>query len=55
MLEKYGPKKMILFAFLLDSLGSILFCLKVSYLTYIISLFTVDTAEAILQVAFGLY
>lgn len=55
MLEKYGSKKMILFAFLLGSLSSILFCLKVSYLTYIVSLFTVDTAEAILKVAFGLY
>ncbi|AJI73409.1 hypothetical protein FTDG_00387 [Francisella tularensis subsp. novicida GA99-3548] len=51
-LEKYGAKKMILFAFLLGSLGSILFCLKVSYLTYIVSLFTVGTAAAILQVAF---
>ena len=46
MLEKYGSKKMILFAFLLGSLGSILFCLKVSYLTYIVSLFTVGTAAA---------
>lgn len=52
MLERYGSKKMILFAFLLGSLGSILFCLKVSYITYIVSLFTVGTAAAILQVAF---
>ena len=52
MLEKYGSKKMILFAFLLGSLGSILFCLKVSYLTYIVSLFTVGTVVAILQVDF---
>lgn len=36
----------------MGSLGSILFCLKVSYLTYIVSLFTVGTAAAILQVAF---
>ncbi|MFC4892143.1 sugar MFS transporter [Pseudofrancisella aestuarii] len=52
MLERYGSKKMILFAFFLGSLGSILFCLKVSYMTYLISLFTVGTAAAILQVAF---
>ena len=50
MVEKFGEKKLILFAFLLALLGSLLFSNFPSFTTFIITLFTIGTGMAILQV-----
>ena len=51
-LERFESKKIIIFAFLLGSLGSFIFCLNPNYITYIVSLFIIGASAAILQVAF---
>ncbi len=51
-LERFESKKVIIFAFLLGSLGSFVFCLNPNYITYIVSLFIIGASAAILQVAF---
>ncbi len=50
LLEKYGAKKMMIFAFVLALLGSILFSELPSFGIFIFSLFTIGTGMAILQV-----
>ncbi len=50
MVEKFGEKKMMLFAFLLAFLGSILFAAKPSFGIFLFSLFTIGTGMAVLQV-----
>ena len=50
MVEKFGEKKLILFAFSLALLGSLLFSNCPSFTTFIITLFTIGTGMAILQV-----
>ncbi|MGB5171193.1 MFS transporter [Eudoraea sp.] len=50
MLEKYGEKKLMLFAFLLAFLGSVLFMVKPTFPIFLITLFTIGTGMAILQV-----
>ena len=50
MLEKFGEKKMILFAFLLSLGGSLLFANIPTFGVFIFTLFTIGTGMAILQV-----
>lgn len=50
MVEKYGEKKLIVFAFLLALLGSLLFANFPTFPTFVITLFTIGTGMAILQV-----
>ncbi len=50
LLEKYGAKKMMIFAFVLALFGSILFSNLPSFSVFIFSLFTIGTGMAILQV-----
>lgn len=50
MLEKYGEKKMMLFAFLLALSGSILFANIPTFGVFIFSLFAIGTGMAVLQV-----
>lgn len=50
LLEKLGEKKMMLLAFTLAFGGSFLFAAQPSFLIFIISLFTIGTGMAILQV-----
>lgn len=50
LLEKYGPKKMMVFAFALAMIGSILFTNFPSFGTFLLSLFTIGSGMAILQV-----
>ncbi|MFD1294736.1 MFS transporter [Lutibacter holmesii] len=50
LVEKFGEKKLILFAFLLALLGSLLFAHYPSFTSFIITLFTIGTGMAILQV-----
>jgi FHS family L-fucose permease-like MFS transporter len=51
MLEKFGEKKMMVFAFLLALLGSVLFAHFPTFEVFLFSLFTIGTGMAILQVA----
>jgi fucose permease len=50
MVEKYGEKRLMLFAFLLALLGSVLFVLFPTFKVFLITLFTIGTGMAILQV-----
>lgn len=50
LLEKYGPKKMMMAAFLLSIVGSLLFTNFPSFTTFLLSLFTIGSGMAILQV-----
>jgi fucose permease len=50
MVEKFGEKKMMLFAFLLAFIGSVLFAVIPDFKIFLISLFTIGTGMAILQV-----
>ncbi|WP_111709789.1 MFS transporter [Lutibacter citreus] len=50
MLEKYGEKKMMVFAFLLALLGSVIFAIFPTFNIFIITLFTIGTGMAVLQV-----
>jgi fucose permease len=50
LVEKFGEKKLILFAFLLALLGSLLFANIPTFSTFIITLFTIGTGMAVLQV-----
>ncbi len=50
MLEKFGEKKMMLFAFLISLGGSLLFANIPTFGTFIFTLFTIGTGMAILQV-----
>jgi len=51
MIEKYSEKKVMVFAFLLASMGALLFGLKPSFGVSMISLFLIGSAMAMLQVA----
>jgi len=50
MVEKFGEKKLIVFAFTLALLGSLLFANNPTFSTFIFTLFTIGTGMAILQV-----
>lgn len=50
LLEKFGEKKLMVFAFLLALTGSILFASSPSFGVFLFSLFTIGTGMAILQV-----
>ncbi|MFZ2284064.1 MAG: MFS transporter [Lutibacter sp.] len=50
MLEKFGEKKMMVFAFLLALLGSVIFAHFPTFEVFLFSLFTIGTGMAILQV-----
>lgn len=50
MLEKFGEKKLMIFAFLLALLGSFLFVIKPTFPVFLVTLFTIGTGMAILQV-----
>lgn len=50
MLEKFGAKKLMIFAFLLALSGSILFANFPTFIVFLFSLFTIGTGMAILQV-----
>ncbi|MCJ7466615.1 MAG: MFS transporter [Maribacter sp.] len=50
MVERFGEKRLMLFAFLLALLGSILFVLFPTFKVFLITLFTIGTGMAILQV-----
>lgn len=50
LLERYGEKKMLVPAFLLAFLGSILFVVMPTFEIFLISLFTIGSGMAILQV-----
>jgi FHS family L-fucose permease-like MFS transporter len=50
LLEKYGEKKMMLLAFLLAFTGTLVFVLAPRFNVFILSLFTIGTAMAALQV-----
>lgn len=50
LVEKFGEKILIIFAFLLALLGSLLFAHFPSFFTFIVTLFTIGTGMAILQV-----
>lgn len=50
MVEKFGEKKLILFAFSLALLGSILFASVPTFGVFIFTLFTIGTGMAVLQV-----
>lgn len=50
MVEKFGEKKLMIFAFTLAMIGSILFSKVPKFNIFIITLFTIGTAMAILQV-----
>ncbi len=50
MVEKFGEKKLILFAFLLALLGSLLFANIPTFPIFIFTLFTIGTGMAVLQV-----
>ncbi len=50
MVEKFGEKKMLLFAFSLALLGSLFFAFFPSFPIFIITLFTIGSGMAILQV-----
>ena len=51
LVEKFGEKKTILFAFLLALLGSLLFSHFPTLPVFIFTLFTIGTGMAVLQVA----
>lgn len=51
LIEMYGEKKVMVFAFLISSLGAFLFALNAHYIFYLVSLFLIGTGMAILQVA----
>ncbi len=50
MVEKFGEKKLIIFAFLLALLGSLLFANIPTFPVFIFTLFTIGTGMAVLQV-----
>jgi MFS transporter, FHS family, L-fucose permease len=50
MLEKFGAKKMMVFAFLLALFGAVLFAYLPTFKVFLFSLFTIGTGMAILQV-----
>ena len=50
MLEKYGEKRLMLFAFFLALAGSILFACIPTFGVFLMTLFTIGTGMAILQV-----
>jgi len=50
MVEKFGEKKLMVFAFLLSLVGSMFFALAPTFSNFVISLFTIGTGMAILQV-----
>ena len=50
LVEKFGEKKLIIFAFLLALLGSILFAKLPTFSIFIFTLFTIGTGMAVLQV-----
>ncbi|MCK5442081.1 MAG: MFS transporter [Maribacter sp.] len=50
MLERYGEKKLMVFAFVLALLGSVLFASFPSFGVFLFTLFTIGTGMAILQV-----
>lgn len=51
MVEKFGEKKMMVFAFLLALFGAIFFAYNPSFEVFLFSLFTIGTGMAILQVS----
>ena len=51
LIEMYGEKKVMVFAFLISSLGAFLFALNAHYIFYLVSLFLIGTGMAMLQVA----
>ena len=51
LIEMYGEKKGMVFAFLISSLGAFLFALNAHYIFYLVSLFFIGTGMAMLQVA----
>lgn len=50
LLEKYGSKRMMIVAFILSVIGSIIFTNFPSFNTFLLSLFTIGSGMAILQV-----
>ena len=50
MVEKFGEKKLMVFAFLLSFIGSMFFAFVPTFSNFVISLFTIGTGMAILQV-----
>jgi fucose permease len=50
MVERFGEKKMMLFAFILAFLGSVLFAATPNFGVFLFSLFTIGTGMAVLQV-----
>lgn len=52
MLEKYGAKFIIILAFVIGTIGSLIFSLHPNYLTYLAGLFIVGACVAMLQTAF---
>jgi len=51
LLEKYKEKKVMLFAFVLASLGAFAFAFAPSFIMFLVSLFLIGTGMAMLQVA----
>ena len=50
MVEKYGEKRLMMFAFVLSFVGSMYFALVPTFSNFLISLFSIGTGMAILQV-----
>ena len=50
LLESYGQKRLLLVAFLLTTLGSLIVFMIPQFPTFLISLFTIGTGMAVLQV-----
>ncbi len=50
MVEKFGEKELMVFAFLLSFIGSMFFAFVPTFSNFVISLFTIGTGMAILQV-----
>jgi FHS family L-fucose permease-like MFS transporter len=51
LVERYGEKKVMIWAFIIASFGAFLFALVPNYIIYIISLFLIGSSMAMLQVA----
>ncbi len=50
LLEKWGEKRMIIFAFSLAFLGALIFAVNPEFNVFVVSLFTIGTGMAVLQV-----
>ncbi|MEE9372468.1 MAG: MFS transporter [Saprospiraceae bacterium] len=51
IVERYGEKKVMIFAFFLSSIGAFIFASSPTYAMYIVSLFLIGSGMAMLQVA----